>query len=98
MNIKSFYQGGLTDFEKIQLPHTFRWLDHVQHLPGFLDQVQSRGLFVAFPDEKAEAPSKKEMKKAKKGGDQHPGAAHRGGHGEKQDSDARQHKATQQKA
>lgn len=29
--------AGLKDFEKLQLPHAFRWIDHIQHLPGMLD-------------------------------------------------------------
>jgi glutathione S-transferase len=24
----------LMDFQKMELAHTFRWLDHIQHLPG----------------------------------------------------------------
>lgn len=55
--------GALPDFEKIQLPHVFRWLDHVQHLPGLLEQVQRKGLLVSFPDENATAPSKGQAKK-----------------------------------
>ena len=55
--------GTLSDFEKIQLPHTFRWLDHVQHLPGLFEQVQRRGLLVGVPDENAKAPSSSQLKK-----------------------------------
>ena len=33
------YFVGLADYEKIQIPNTFRWIDHVQHLPGFLEEV-----------------------------------------------------------
>lgn len=53
------------------MPHTFRWIDHVQHLPGLLEQVQSHGLFVPFPDENAQPPSKSQLKKLakQKGGD-----------------------------
>jgi len=70
------YFFGLGDFEKLQLPHAFRWLDHVQHLPGLLEEVQTRGLFVTFPDENAQAPSKSQLKKlAKKGGDNPKAAA-----------------------
>lgn len=63
--------GTLSDFEKIQLPHCFRWLDHVQHLPGIFEQVQRKGLLVGFPDENAQAPGKGQGKKdqKKKGGD-----------------------------
>lgn len=63
------YFAQLPAYEQIQFPNTFRWIDHIQHLPGMLEQVQSRGLFVAFPDENAQAPSKGQLKKAKKGGD-----------------------------
>mmetsp|Transcript_46097 Transcript_46097/g.62589 ORF Transcript_46097/g.62589 Transcript_46097/m.62589 type:complete len:178 (+) Transcript_46097:225-758(+) len=56
----------LTDLEKIGLPHAFRWVDHVQHLPGMLEQVRAKNLFVAFPDESAEPPSKAQLKKLAK--------------------------------
>ena len=29
--------SGLPDFEKISLPNAFRWIDHVQHLPGLIE-------------------------------------------------------------
>lgn len=45
------YFNTLTDFDKLQLPHAFRWIDHVQHLPGMLDLVNKHNLFVSFPDE-----------------------------------------------
>jgi hypothetical protein len=45
----------------------------VQHLPGLLEQVTVKGLFVSFPDENAQAPSKGELKRlAKKGGSGKP--------------------------
>ena len=50
--------ASLPDFEKLNLPHAFRWLDHIQHLPGMLDLVKEKDLFVPFPNEKAEGPSK----------------------------------------
>jgi glutathione S-transferase len=28
---------GLMDFQKIELPNAFRWIDHIQHLPGMLE-------------------------------------------------------------
>ena len=68
----------MSDYEKIQLPHVFRWVDHVQHLPGMLEQVKRNNLFVTFPDEQnAQPPSKSQLKKMakaqaakeKKGGD-----------------------------
>ena len=51
----------LTDYNKMQVPHAFRWIDHIQHLPGMIEQVESLGLFVSFPNEKAEPPSKAEL-------------------------------------
>ena len=63
------YFGALAAYEQIQLPNLFRWLDHVQHLPGMLELVTQRGVFVEFPDENAQAPSKGQLKKTKKGGD-----------------------------
>lgn len=54
----SYFQN-LSDLEKTQqLPHAFRWLDHVQHLPGLLEQVQTLSLFVEFPDENVQPISK----------------------------------------
>jgi aminoacyl tRNA synthase complex-interacting multifunctional protein 1 len=31
------YFSKLSDDQKLQLPHTFRWIDHLQHLPGMLE-------------------------------------------------------------
>ena len=61
-----YFATELKDFEKIQLSNAFRWIDHIQHLPGLLDQVQAKGLFVTFPDENAEPPSKAQLKKLAK--------------------------------
>jgi hypothetical protein len=47
------YFSALQDHEKIALPHVFRWIDHMQHLPGMLEQVKSKGMFTSFPDETA---------------------------------------------
>lgn len=58
--------SALPDHEKMDLPHAFRWVDHMQHLPGMLDQVRTKGLFVSFPDESAEGPSKAQLKKLAK--------------------------------
>ena len=33
------YFVQLPAYEQIQLPNTFRWIDHIQHLPGMLEQV-----------------------------------------------------------
>ncbi|CDW72012.1 aminoacyl-trna synthetase cofactor [Stylonychia lemnae] len=57
----------LADHEKFALPHVFRWIDHVQHLPGLLEQVQQHNLFVSFPDESnSQPPSKSQLKKLAK--------------------------------
>lgn len=58
--------SALQDHEKIAMPHVFRWVDHIQHLPGMLDQVKSKGMFTTFPDETAEGPSKAQLKKLQK--------------------------------
>jgi glutathione S-transferase len=50
--------AALPDFEKLEKPNVFRWLDHIQHLPGMLEQVRAKNMFVPFPDENTEAPSK----------------------------------------
>lgn len=57
---------SLSDLEKIGLPHAFRWVDHIQHLPGMLEQVHAKNLFVTFPDESTEPPSKAQLKKLAK--------------------------------
>lgn len=56
----------MMDFQKIGLNHAFRWLDHMQHLPGMSEQVDSLGLFVSFPDETQSQPSKAQLKKLEK--------------------------------
>jgi len=28
------YFKDLMDHEKVEVPHAFRWIDHIQHLPG----------------------------------------------------------------
>ena len=58
----------LTDFEKMALPHAFRWIDHIQHLPGMLEQVQAKNLFTSFPDQSADPSqmSKSQLKKLAK--------------------------------
>lgn len=58
--------ASLADHEKLALPHAFRWVDHVQHLPGLLEQVQAKNIFTSFPDENAEGPSKAQLKKLAK--------------------------------
>lgn len=61
------YFNTLSDFDKLQLPHTFRWIDHVQHLPGMNELVNKHNLFVSFPDEvNAQPISKSQAKKLAK--------------------------------
>lgn len=56
------YIRGLEDHEKREVPHAFRWIDHIQHLPGLGEQMTSLGLFVSFPEELGEL-SKAQLKK-----------------------------------
>ena len=56
----------LKDTEKKDVPHAFRWVDHIQHLPGMIELVQNLGLFVSFPSEKEEQLSKAQLKKLAK--------------------------------
>jgi len=44
------FSAELQAHEKFALPHAFRWIDHIQHLPGMLEQVQQKNLFTSFPD------------------------------------------------
>ena len=60
------YFSELMDFQKIGLANTFRWLDHIQNLPGMLEQVSDLGIFTAFPDTNASEPSKAQLKKLEK--------------------------------
>ena len=71
------FSGELQGFEKFALPHAFRWIDHVQHLPGLLEQVQRKGLFTTFPDLDAEGsgPSKRQLKKMAKAQEKKKGGA-----------------------
>jgi hypothetical protein len=55
----------LMDHEKREVPHAFRWIDHIQHLPGLGEQMTSLGLFVSFPEEEGEM-SKGQLKKLEK--------------------------------
>lgn len=50
----------------MELAHAFRWLDHIQHLPGMDEQIEGLGLFVSFPDINAGEPSKAQLKKLAK--------------------------------
>lgn len=69
--IAKFFQG-LMDFQKQSskeengkkqgYPNAFRWLDHIQHLPGMSEQVEQLGVFVMFPDPDKSEPSKGELK------------------------------------
>lgn len=60
------YFRDLEDFQKIGLANAFRWVDHIQHLPGLAEQVAALGLFVTFPDETQSQPSKAQLKKLEK--------------------------------
>lgn len=61
------YFKDLMDFQKVETPHCFRWLDHIQHLPGMLEEVENLGLFVSFPDlSKQGEMSKSQLKKMAK--------------------------------
>jgi aminoacyl tRNA synthase complex-interacting multifunctional protein 1 len=57
---------GLQDFEKVEQNNLFRWIDHLQHLPGIDKYAKEHGLEVSFPDENAKQPSKRELKKLAK--------------------------------
>jgi len=62
----------LLSSEKFALPHAFRWVDHIQHLPGMLEQVTAKQLFTKFPTVEEEATlSKKQLKKAAKAQGKH---------------------------
>ena len=61
LNVASHFKE-LLDFQKIEVAHAFRWLDHIQHLPGMAELVNSEGLFVSFPNENAPEPSKGQLK------------------------------------
>jgi len=60
------YFKELMDFQKVEMCHVFRWIDHIQHLPGLDELVNSLGLFVSFPDENNSTPSKSQLKKLAK--------------------------------
>jgi methionine--tRNA ligase beta chain len=57
---------GLQDFEKVEKSNLFRWIDHIQHLPGIDKYAKANGLEVKFPDENSKQPSKRELKKLAK--------------------------------
>lgn len=73
------------------MANTFRWLDHIQHLPGMLEQVEALGVLTAFPDLTQQEPSKAQLKKLekiqaaklkkeqKKAGQEQKGGAEKGG-------------------
>jgi glutathione S-transferase len=56
----------LMDFQKIALANTFRWLDHIQHLPGMHEQAEALGVLTAFPDLTQTEPTKSQLKKLEK--------------------------------
>jgi hypothetical protein len=43
-------------------PHAFRWIDHIQHLPGMLDLVKMRNILTSFPEDVAPL-TKSQLKK-----------------------------------
>jgi aminoacyl tRNA synthase complex-interacting multifunctional protein 1 len=87
------YVQKLQDFEKTTQNNLFRWIDHLQHLPGIDKYVKTHNLTVDFPDENAKQPSKRELKKmAKK-------QATKEGKAQKQDNkEEKQPKQKQEKA
>lgn len=60
------YFKELMDFQKIEMCHAFRWIDHIQHLPGLDELITNLGLFVSFPDLSQSEPSKSQLKKLAK--------------------------------
>lgn len=56
----------LPDYNKMQQPNCFRWVDHIQHLPGMIEIVNDKALFVSFPDENSAVLSKAQLKKLAK--------------------------------
>ena len=34
-----YFSSEINDMQKVELGHAFRWIDHIQHLPGMLHQV-----------------------------------------------------------
>jgi hypothetical protein len=57
----------MSDQDKLNTPHVFRWIDHIQHLPGMLEIVKDKGSFVSFPNEEEIVPlSKSQQKKLAK--------------------------------
>ena len=60
------YVQTLQDYQKLAQNNLFRWVDHIQHLPNISKFVESKSLFVPFPNEDAKQPSKSQMKKMAK--------------------------------
>ena len=57
---------SMTDLEKIDQNNLFRWVDHIQNLPGINKFSVENGLEISFPDENTKKPSKRELKKLAK--------------------------------
>lgn len=56
----------MEDREKNEtFPHAFRWIDHIQHLPGMLELVNMRNIFTSFPEDVAPL-TKSQLKKMQK--------------------------------
>ena len=62
------FSSELQSADKFEMPHAFRWIDHIQHLPGMLEQVEAKNLFTTFPDQSADPSqmSKSQLKKLAK--------------------------------
>lgn len=56
----------ISDFERLQAGHVFRWADHIQNLRGVREEVERAQIFAAFPDSNSKPPSKSELKKLAK--------------------------------
>jgi len=69
------YMKGLDVETLLKHSHAFRWIDHVQHLPGIWEQVVGKGLVVPFPKLQIKQEEAKDVKKKKEKnrGDHYPG-------------------------
>lgn len=91
---------ALSDLDKLAQNNLFRWIDHLQHLPGIDKFSKEHGLEVSFPDESAKQLSKSELKKlAKKQYNADKKAGKQEAHkGDKEKKPQKQHKTEQQPA
>jgi len=89
---------GLQDFEKVAQNNLFRWIDHIQHLPGIDKYAAGNDLTVSFPDENAKQPSKRELKKlAKKQAKEEGGNKNNKGKNEKKELKGKESKGKESK-